>query len=59
MHRPAKKAYDLSGAEKRDLIALIRQGKALHQKQRFVLFAEKREIELESSSETLEPSCNH
>ena len=31
-------AYDLSDAEKRDLIALIQQGKSLPEKYRFVLF---------------------
>ena len=39
-------AYDLSDAEKRDLIALIQQGKALPEKYRFVLFEDKREVEL-------------
>lgn len=39
-------AYDLSDAEKRDLIALIQQGKPLPEKYRFVLFEDKREVEL-------------
>ena len=46
MTRPLKEAYDLSDAEKRDLIALIQQGKALPEKYRFVLFEDKREVEL-------------
>jgi len=39
-------AYDLSDAEKRDLIALIQAGKPLPEKYRFLLFADKREVEL-------------
>ena len=46
MSRPAKEAYDLSDAEKRDLIALIQQGKPLPEKYRFILFEDKREVEL-------------
>ena len=38
--------YDLSDAEKRDLIKLIEQGKPLPEKDRFLLFADKREVEL-------------
>jgi site-specific DNA-methyltransferase (adenine-specific)/adenine-specific DNA-methyltransferase len=38
--------YDLSDAEKRDLIKLIEQGKPLPEKYRFLLFADKREVEL-------------
>ena len=37
MTRPLKEAYDLSDAEKRDLIALIQQGKPLPEIYRFVL----------------------
>ena len=33
--------YDLSDAEKRDLIKLIEQGKPLPEKYRFLLFADK------------------
>ncbi|MBK9351570.1 MAG: site-specific DNA-methyltransferase [Sulfuritalea sp.] len=44
MARP--EAYDLSDAEKRDLIALIQAGKALPEKYRFLLFEDKREVEL-------------
>lgn len=39
-------AYDLTDAEKRDLIQLIQAGKALPDKYRFVLFEDKREVEL-------------
>ena len=38
--------YDLSDAEKRDLIKLIEQSKPLPEKYRFLLFADKREVEL-------------
>ena len=46
MTRPIKEAYDLSDAEKRDLIALIQQGRPLPEKYGFVLFEDKREVEL-------------
>ena len=39
-------AYDLSDAEKRDLTELIRTGQPLPEKYRFILFADKREVEL-------------
>ena len=39
-------AYELSDAEKRDLIALIQGGRALPEKYRFLLFEDKREVEL-------------
>lgn len=39
-------AYELTPAEKRDLIKLIEQGRALPEKYRFILFADKREVEL-------------
>ena len=42
----ADAAIDLTDAEKRDLIALIQAGKALPEKYRFVLFDDKREVEL-------------
>jgi hypothetical protein len=41
-----KKSYDLSEAEQRDLVTLIQQGKALPEKYRFILFEDKREVEL-------------
>ena len=46
MAKPPKEAYDLSDAEKRDLTQLIQQGKALPEKYRFILFEDKREVEL-------------
>ena len=46
MARPPKKTYELTDAEQRDLIALIQQGKPLPEKYRFVLFEDKREVEL-------------
>ena len=46
MAKQDKKAYELSEAEQRDLVTLIQQGKALPEKYRFVLFEDKREVEL-------------
>jgi site-specific DNA-methyltransferase (adenine-specific)/adenine-specific DNA-methyltransferase len=46
MARPPKEAYEITDAEKRDLIQLIQQGKALPEKYRFILFEDKREVEL-------------
>ncbi len=46
MSKPSKPAYDLTDAEKRDLIQLIQAGRALPDKYRFVLFEDKREVEL-------------
>ncbi len=46
MARFQKEAYDLSDAEKRDLVQLIQQGKPLPEKYRFILFEDKREVEL-------------
>ena len=46
MAKPDKKTYDLSEAEQRDLVSLIQQGKALPEKYRFILFEDKREVEL-------------
>ncbi len=46
MAKPHKEAYDLTDAEKRDLIELIQLGKPLPEKYRFILFADKREVEL-------------
>jgi len=43
---PATELYDLSDAEKRDLIALIQAGKPLPDRFRFLLFADRREVEL-------------
>jgi hypothetical protein len=41
-----KKSYELSDAEQRDLFNLIQQGKSLPEKYRFILFEDKREVEL-------------
>jgi len=46
MTRSNKETYDLSDAEKRDLIQLIQAGKSLPEKYRFILFEDKREVEL-------------
>jgi len=46
MAKPPKQAYELSDAEKRDLTQLIQQGKPLPEKYRFILFEDKREVEL-------------
>ena len=46
MARQEKSSYDLSEAEQRDLVTLMRQGKALPEKYRFILFEDKREVEL-------------
>lgn len=46
MARIQKEAYDLSDAEKRDLVLLIQEGKPLPEKYRFILFEDKREVEL-------------
>jgi site-specific DNA-methyltransferase (adenine-specific)/adenine-specific DNA-methyltransferase len=47
MPRPHEaERYELSDAEKRDIIKLIEQGKPLPEKYRFLLFADKREVEL-------------
>jgi site-specific DNA-methyltransferase (adenine-specific)/adenine-specific DNA-methyltransferase len=46
MARNAKTTYELTDAEKRDLTQLIQDGKALPEKYRFVLFEDKREVEL-------------
>ena len=46
MARQPKEAYDLTDAEKRDLTQLIQQGQPLPEKYRFILFEDKREVEL-------------
>jgi site-specific DNA-methyltransferase (adenine-specific)/adenine-specific DNA-methyltransferase len=54
MSRPHTEHYDLTDAEKRDLIKLIEQGKPLPEKYRFMLFADKREVELVWNGKTRE-----
>lgn len=46
--------YELTDAEKRDLIKLINEGKPLPDKYRFVLFQDKREVELVWNGKTRE-----
>ena len=46
MARPDRRTYELSEAEQRDLITMIQQGKPLPERYRFVLFEDKREVEL-------------
>jgi site-specific DNA-methyltransferase (adenine-specific)/adenine-specific DNA-methyltransferase len=46
MARQQKSSYEITDAEKRDLTQLIQEGKALPEKYRFVLFEDKREVEL-------------
>jgi site-specific DNA-methyltransferase (adenine-specific)/adenine-specific DNA-methyltransferase len=46
--------YELTDAEKRDLIRLIEQGKPLPEKFRFLLFDDKREVELVWNGKTSE-----
>ncbi len=41
-----QRAYELSDAEQRDLLALIQEGRPLPEKYRFILFEDKREVEL-------------
>jgi adenine-specific DNA-methyltransferase len=46
INRVRADAYELSDAEKRDLIKLITEGKSLPEKYRFLLFQDKDEVEL-------------
>ena len=46
--------YELSDGEKRDLVKLIEQGKPLPEKYRFLLFDDKREVELVWNGKTRE-----
>jgi site-specific DNA-methyltransferase (adenine-specific)/adenine-specific DNA-methyltransferase len=48
--------YELSDAEKRDLIKLVTEGKPLPEKYRFLLFQDKREVELVWNGKTREVS---
>jgi DNA modification methylase len=47
-----QRAYELSEAEQRDLTTLIREGRPLPEKYRFILFEDKREVELVWNSKT-------
>ncbi|MGH9200938.1 MAG: DNA methyltransferase, partial [Vicinamibacterales bacterium] len=53
-NRPQSDAYELSDAEKRDLVKLINEGKPLPEKYRFLLFQDKREVELVWNGKTRE-----
>lgn len=46
MAKPQYEAYELTDGEKRDLISLIQAGKPIPEKYRFILFKDKREVEL-------------
>lgn len=54
MARPDSERYELTDAEKRDLIKLIEQGKPIPEKYRFLLFDDKREVELVWNGKTRE-----
>ncbi|MHB1991654.1 DNA methyltransferase [Metallibacterium scheffleri] len=54
MAKPNAPAYELSDAEKRDLTALLQQGRPLPEKYRFILFEDKREVELVWNGKTRE-----
>lgn len=56
MARSTERAYDITDAEKRDLIKLIELGEPLPDKYRFILFADKREVELVWNGKTREVS---
>ncbi len=60
MPRPSSsdaEKYELSDAEKRDIIALIQAGKPLPERYRFLLFEDKREVELVWNGKTRDV-CN-
>lgn len=54
MPRQDTERYELTDAEKRDLIKLINEGKPLPEKYRFLLFEDKREVELVWNGKTRE-----
>jgi hypothetical protein len=54
MPRHTAEHYELTDAEKRDLIKLIEQGKPLPEQYRFLLFDDKREVELVWNGKTRE-----
>ncbi|MBK7925760.1 MAG: site-specific DNA-methyltransferase [Gemmatimonadetes bacterium] len=56
MARHHADGYELSDAEKRDLIKLINEGRPLPEKYRFILFDDKREVELVWNGKTREVS---
>jgi len=54
MARQETERYELTDAEKRDLTKLINEGKPIPEKYRFILFADKREVELVWNGKTRE-----
>jgi len=54
MPRPTADHYELSETDKRDLIKLIEDGKPLPERYRFLLFEDKREVELVWNGKTRE-----
>ncbi|TBR20759.1 site-specific DNA-methyltransferase, partial [bacterium] len=54
MARAHPDAYELSDGEKRDLVKLISEGKPLPEKYRFILFQDRREVELVWSGKSRE-----
>ena len=46
MARSERRQYELNEAEQRDLVTLIKEGKPLPEKFRFILFEDKSEVEL-------------
>src|SRR5437773_3529422 len=54
MPRHDTERFHLADAEKRDLVKLINEGKPLPEKYRFLLFADKREVELVWNGKTRE-----
>lgn len=54
MPKPAPPTYDLIDAERRDLTELILARQPLPEKYRFVLFADKREVDLVWNGKTRE-----
>ncbi|MCB1130285.1 MAG: site-specific DNA-methyltransferase [Verrucomicrobiae bacterium] len=54
MPRPESAHYELSETEKRDLIKLIEEGRPLPERYRFLLFEDKREVELVWNGKTRE-----
>src|SRR5438552_8082549 len=56
MPRHDTERFTLADAEKRDLVKLINEGKPLPEKYRFLLFADKREVELVWNGKTREVS---
>ncbi len=56
MARNTDRSYELSDSEKRDLIKLIERGESLPEKYRFILFDDRREVELVWNGKTRDVS---